>query len=484
MAVEQAQGETVLLTPQPPGEPQYEYVYEYADEEGTPGPGTYKVMPNRFQKEAPSYSMRPKVVESKTIHTPGPGAYEQLHTLGTAGIKNTLHSKLHGPVLPDEPGPGAYDHHPNFGKPDDAYSFRKNLPQKPHGYDVPGPGAYSPRETLGDAQANMLKGRFKAAEPIKTPGPGQYETKYGMGKGQKKTFASRLEYYDHTVGKPGPGTHDVVEHSNYLKPQAASYTMRPKVPKTNTNNTKPGFPGPGTYEPLNRFGENRQHKTFSARLVSSKAIHTPGPGAYELGHPTGADGQKPTMHSKLHPSQRVDEPGPGAYDHHANFGRPDDAYSFRKRVGLKSDMQGYDVPGPGTYSPRDTLGEAQANAIKGRLKSYKKNINPGPGAYDTYGTDGGKKYPLGKGKSTAWNRYSGRVIKHANGVPGPGAYQGMIGPSRFFNKTTKPTYSFGTSQTPRFGKGPRRRRVVRQPGSQTERGTRRPKPPAGSQTAR
>lgn len=203
-----------------------------------------------------------------------------------------------------------------------------------------------------------------------------------------------------------------------------------------------------------------------SKRVEPRPHPSPGPGAYEQVHSLGTEGPKPSLHAKLYGAQPLDEPGPGTYDHHPNFGRPGDSVSFRKRTEDMGNAAGRGVPGPGAYTPRSTLGDAQSNMLKGRIRQTDRNMNPGPGSYESFNA-------TGKGNTTTWTRNSGRRFNHANGVPGPGNYKGVTGESRFFNKQTKPSYSFGASKTNRFGKGSRR---VRRLASTTR--------PSGAQTAR
>ena len=238
-----------------------------------------------------------------------------------------------------------------------------------------------------------------------------------------------------------------------------------------------GGPGPGAYEP--RIIKGGPQFSMRPKLIEGNSNSTPGPGTYEQVRTIGMDSLKSSIHGKLPASTAtLDEPGPGHYDDHPNFGRPDDSTSLRPRV--EYNPKSMQVPGPGTYTPRSTLGDAQKNTIKSRVEYNPRGSQvPAPDTYDLGTT-------IGKAVGTTWSRASGRDGTRAgNNVPGPGHYSGVIGKSRFYNKKTAQSTSFGASKTERFRSFiMRRRRVLVKKGSMTERGGTRPRPPSGSQTSR
>lgn len=157
-----------------------------------PGPGEYTVLNASMGKDAPSYTLKPRLpAPTKSNDNPGPGTYQSKTTFGDAQ-KFTLKGKI--PALNMQqvtnPGPGTYSIPTSFGSAR-AFSLSPRIADNSskHKAYIPGPGTYTPRE----AQTNVgttLKPRLHATNKNDNPGPGTYSPPTTMGHGPKHVFGT------------------------------------------------------------------------------------------------------------------------------------------------------------------------------------------------------------------------------------------------------------------------------------------------------
>ncbi len=96
------------------------------------------------------------------------------------------------------------------------------------------------------------------------------------------------------------------------------------------------------------------------------------------------------------------------------------------------------IPGPGNYAYKTTIGEGPKIGLSPRLEGKKATtLAPGPGAYNPKSDATIEKMPA---PGMGYGSRSGLNAKSDLKVPGPGTYNSLI------SMKTGPKYGFGTGQ--------------------------------------
>lgn len=380
------------------------------DLRNVPGPGTYTVEKGAgFENKANIFGTELQRIQEKSTAnaTPGPGNYdsaiwfnnENLRFSKTMGVKVELTTLNEAKKTPP---PGTYD--PDRGLTNvrvPSYSLPKQIRGKMKLENTPAPNAYKVRKDIS------------ADSPY-----------WSIGNEQRKGLQDRRN-------NPGPGTYDTDLNAGE---RAQKYSM----PGKNEGTDKEGLakPGPGTYNPHEDLTKQYAPKflfgTGTRRDLAGKNIN-PGPGNYE---------DKTTLKkggAKFYTGTRSDQmkninPGPGNYENKTGIEE-----SLEKTRGCSMGIR-YDpvkkdkVVGPGAYQPSYSTAKKNASTIKigsEERGKFRPEQNPGPGAYDSKGTNEASQWGFGSNP-----RHTIPVMK---GVPGPGTYK----EDQYAIKTAMPAYGFG-----------------------------------------
>ena len=369
----------------------------------SPGPGTYN-HPSSLKKNGWSIQGKRKQRGSSEDLGPGPASYNpklpEINGGTPAWTLGGKHKNKEGETL--GPGPNTYFPSINPVKPrPKSAAFTKGKRDKKHGYEIPGPGNYSIKSTVGG-------------------GP-----KYGIT-GRPKTSKREAD---------GPGPTAYHPNCNYTKPRPKSAKIgKSKRMSKVVDNT----PGPGQYERKPKL-DKRGGKIGSAKRPSS-AIKSegPGPASYLLPSYIGTKPGK-TIGGKRQEKSADNLPGPGAYH---KVGLPSGpAYSIAGKGGKDFDMiENSKKPGPNTYYPSyDQVLPFNPGKSMGVKSSIERQDNmPGPGAY---------KYYDFYNKSNGWTMGHRPQTKEFENSPGPAAYY----PSVSNVKDSSPAFTMGMQRAPYKG---------------------------------
>jgi hypothetical protein len=278
-----------------------------------PGPGTYN-QDKILGRNAPIFGFgtenRPDIGGKESKTRPGPGTYAVQGLIGREGPRKSMSPKLKDPYIEKNnrlvPGPGNYNaNHQVFMKTAPNFGFGSSTRNERKSSPTVDPGAYDPKDSFTKLTAPQYK----------------------VGTEQRKT-------YDEKTAKamPGPGTYSTAKIKD-----TPLYSMGAKLKDLEPFNAK--TPGAGTYDPA-KEKTIRSYPKFSmgaklkTELDSVKSKQVPGPGTY-------VNAAEKLRHSS--PSF-----GFGTME------RPDIS-------GRKSN-----VPGPGAYTLKSTVGEATANMSRSK----------------------------------------------------------------------------------------------------------------------
>lgn len=447
-----------------------------------PGPGTYQ---NDYCSEAkartPSYSLRKKNDISVKNFNPSPAAYQP--GFSSSKVNASKYSFRGGSIgkrgLVDKrnvPGPGSYVIEKGAGFDNKTSVFgseAQRVQQKSTATGTPGPGNYDSAVWFNNENLRFSKTMGTKTELMtlneakKTPPPGTYDpaniiTKhkvpsYSMPKqirGQMKIennpppnlYKIRKDGTDSPYWSfgaetrkglgdkrinPGPGTYDTNIDAGHL---AVKYSM----PGKNETNDKEGVgkPGPGAYNPHDESVKGKapvfMFGTGQRSNLAGKNAN-PGPGQYQEHTTLKRAG------AKFYSEQRTDKykninPGPGNYENKTGI---EDSLEKSRGYSMALKLEGNkkdQVVGPGAYKPSYDSSKKKSSTIRfgseerGRNKS---EMNPGPGAYESKGTNEASQWGFGSNA-----RHTIPIMK---GVPGPGAYES----GQDSVKLAQPQYGFG-----------------------------------------
>jgi len=377
--------------------------------EDMPGPGNYEG--KSTVGEGPQYSMYQKR-DQKIEYTPGPGDYNEL-VHQQKGV--TIGQKMKHREAEDMPGPGNYEGKSTVGE-GPQYSMYQKRDNKID--RTPGPGDYNEPEHQQKGVSIGQKIRVREAEEM--PGPGNYEGKSTVGEGlQYSMYQKRDQKIEYT---PGPGDYNEPEH------QQKGVTIGKRV----TEKQIEEMPGPGNYEYKNRAVEGVQYSMYSKH--DQKILQTPGPGDY---NEPERQQKGVTIGQRVSERQVEDMPGPGNYEGKSTVGEGPQYSMYQKRdqrieqtpgpgdynepgkqqkgvsIGQKfRNREQEEMPGPGNYEGQTTVGEGPQYSMY-QKRDQKIEYTPGPGDYN----EPGRQH---KGVTI------GQKIKQrdAEDMPGPGNYEG------------------------------------------------------------
>ena len=277
-------------------------------------------------------------------------------------------------------------------------------------------------------------GSSPSREPIKTdssPGPGSYKFSYrarkgpswGMGSSNRGTIGLKSD-------SPGPGAYSIKSYSRGPK-----FSMRFKPNSSSELRNRSRSPGP-IYLPKIRSGSPKYSMQGKYKYKKNLISDTPGPD-YNIGT---KNLRKAPAYTFSHAKTEVEEnrkgfgPGPGQYNLEKGNDKPKYGFGTSTRDAAGSD----EVPGPGQYPYKSTVGEGAKITIAQRLDydpTTKEQIEvPGPGNYEVRKGPSGPLYSIGTS-----NR--GDFIKGDDG-PGPAGYAVDSGTAATRNKN--PAWKIGT----------------------------------------
>lgn len=279
--------------------------------------------------------------------------------------------------------------------------------------DVPGPGQYVIKNTIGQGLRFSMTYRAKSQDTSDLPGPGAYDHHSSFGPKSARratTIKGRIDNHSYATASPGPV---------YLVPstigQGPKFTMSPRIDHDATSSTK-WCPGPATYLPKGKnFQEARNGKTFGTKNIISAPNHeVPGPGAY---NPSDKISKPTPPKFSLTPRTEIKDardevPGPGAYDGTKKWMGPSMSVASRLPEHVAADF----VPAPNTYNPTNNRVGTQGPYYSLTPRTADPNLFndvPGPGAYDL--PDGQENRPFS---------FKGRHEPPTDNskMPGPTAY--------------------------------------------------------------
>jgi len=448
----------------------------------TPGPGSYtreeqtRVMPcsNTFKSKT-----QRRIQAKPSVHTPGPGAYEEPRS----GFKTPSKFQLQQQARTQKTDPAGVKWvrvptAPSIPASNQAFGYEEGshgelMMQKPvhvghsgrYGDSV-GPGDYSPSTKIKPAKRAVDFGRSQVpqrADPAKM---------YGFG-------------------NPGPGQYQATPTASTLIPPKQSSIFQSSVKKGTVTKKPNDNPGPGAYSSKGYFGDQKTetHLQFfgstSRRFDAGpreeqRKFGGPGPGSYRGAEPTGFTTSvslaSPTQHevgfastsSRFQPkrvrkSDTSETRGPGSYEAKSMAGELSKKLASRAGVfgsttkrfhSIRSDA----VPGPGTYKGAEVPdGEAFVpqnapsiakkpgsvfSSITNRTLDKKPMDVPPPGTYNV-----GSKWTTGSGAgliASGGKRFE--QPRPADQTPGPGRYQskGALKPAgsnrKMIMQTTVPRF--------------------------------------------
>lgn len=284
--------------------------------------------------------------------------------------------------------------------------------------NVPGPGQYSMRSTFshrfGAPFGTGKRSTQNLNKSVLMPGPGAYEPTSEFGnKGNGIGFGKSIRgnaKNQHLM--PGPGQY-TVNDILFRDPKAASLKGRPKTTKEELR------PGPGHYKSSSINNSPAYSMGIKTKLKELTERGNPGPGGYNPEYTKVK--QSPPGVAFGSPSKATmkgdNMPGPGQYALRTTVGTEGPSYGIR---GRHEHHPAERAPGPGNYNPKDDLvrhgtpgtvmgsGTRDGFGIKGEV--------PGPGNYDlNHSLNKGKMYSFGGEK-----RDGSKDRSKEN--PGPGSY--------------------------------------------------------------
>jgi len=284
-----------------------------------------------------------------------------------------------GKEIMSKPGPGTYNQDKIIGRNAPNFGFgtesRADIAGK-ESKAKPGPGTYSIQGVIGKdgprkSMSPKLKDPYIEKNNKLVPGPGNYNANYQVFMKTAPNFGFGSSIRNDRKSSPtvDPGAYN--PSINFTKSTAPQYKLgtmeRPALGKQNLN-----VPGPGTYS--NPKIKDAPLYSMAAKIKDLEPFNykTPGAGAYNPEkEKTIRSYPKFSMAAKLKTefdqgkSKQV--PGPGAYVNSAEKLRqssPSFGFGTMERPALGK--QNLNVPGPGTYSLKSTVGQATQNMSRSK----------------------------------------------------------------------------------------------------------------------
>jgi len=268
---------------------------EVNNRKATPGPGNYNSNINNINIHHPQYSFgKGKRIEDKFFDYPGPGAYKSKEYVGKEGKHISMGLRYKGKSSSDLlPGPGQYKVKtydcilkklPNvtIGK---AKRFSTNDIYSDNG---PGPGQYNDVEKY--KYVKNTKPSWKIGKSLRrplndqegcSPGPGRYNISVGSGSPIYSIRNRNKEGVDRNI-TPGPGRYDNSEFNTY-KHYPTWKIGTSKRDDDLKRQIRDGYPGPGTYQSLNKHLKSSPKYGFGTqKRYKDKFDDNPGPGSYHI----------------------------------------------------------------------------------------------------------------------------------------------------------------------------------------------------------
>ena len=439
----------------------------------SPGPGAYSI---KSYSRGPKFSMRFKPNSSSELRnrsrSPGPIYLPKIRS-GSPKYSMQGKYKYKKNLISDTPGPDYNIGTKNLRKAP-AYTFshaKTEVEENRKGFG-PGPGQYNLEKGNDKPKYGFGTSTRDAAGSDEVPGPGQYPYKSTVGEGAKITIAQRLDYDPTTkeqIEVPGPGNYEVRKgpsgplysigtsnRGDFIKgddgPGPAGYALdsgtaatRNKNPawKIGTGNRgeladgDKNVPGVGRYDISKKMKGPYYSITGKGNMNDIKDNGVPGSNAYL---PNLNDLRKAPAYSFTHATEPDDSknakysPGPGAYNLEKDNDKP--KYGFGTAVRDKETKN--EVPGPGQYPYKSTVGEGAKITMSKRLDydpTTKEQIEvPGPGNYDVRKGPSGPLYSIGTSQRP-------EMVKTTE-TPGPADY--TIDPGTVATRNKNPAWAIGT----------------------------------------
>jgi hypothetical protein len=293
------------------------------------------------------------------------------------------------------PGPGTYQNfgvdyykskapHWKLGTADRSKSYKKN---------VPGPGNYNLSSSIGNSQKYTMRPKTGSEfdQKKEVPGPGNYNPVVSKKNDYAFSMRIRPQSASPQMNNPGPGTYSLRKNdSDFLKTHSAKFGTDGKC--KDPTHTYIKNPGPGNYE-FDREKINQTAPKFSfgkEERGNNNRPKTPGPGTYQPKAKMGNEGSKISM-SFNRPLTGVknENPGPGTYQMNLKDKNKAPEYKFGTNKRDNINRENLQKPGPGTYNP-DNVGYTTRKAPQWKMGSEPRAdmltksviLNPGAGTYE------------------------------------------------------------------------------------------------------
>ncbi len=366
-----------------------------------PGVGRYDISK---KMKGPYYSITGKgnMNDIKDNGVPGANTYlPNLNDLRKAPAYSFTHAEQ-----PDDakkgkysPGPGEYNLEKENDKP--KYGFGTAVRDKETKNEVPGPGQYPYKSTVGEGAKITIAQRLDydptTVEQSKVPGPGNYEVRKGpAGPLYSIGNSTRPEMVKGT-GTPGPADYTIDQGTVATRNKNPAW----KIGTGNRTDLADGdknIPGVGSYELEPKSKGPYYSITGKGNMNEVKDNGVPGANKYL---PNLSDLRKAPAYTFTHApiGENIDPtklpPGPGQYNLEKDNDKP--KYSFGKDDRSQSTVD--EVPGPGQYPIKSTVGEGPKITIADKLNydpnSKEQKQMPGPGEYIIKSGPNGPFYSIG-----------------------------------------------------------------------------------------
>lgn len=338
--------------------------------ETSPGPAAYE-QKSTFGKDSRSSTILPRREIKNTAINDAP--FQMIPSSFGQGTKWSFRGRPKSPRTDSTPGP---DYVPqSFGSGSKTSTFHIRPPEIRDRHQSPGPGAYQVPSSIGNGHKFSMKARVfpKDGPENAGPGPSSYMPNYDAVLAVKRASVlhQRIDLPDGGTKNqtPGPGRYEVLHK---LDGNAISLHGRPKIPDGGERS-----PGPARYDVPSSFGRDAKKFTIRSRL-DPKAESKGAP--YLLLKSTIGDGPKATFHARVPERKPEITTGPSYVG--PPLGSDSLKFSFGNRRPDMRSKSSMDVPGPGQYQIKSTIGEGRKSTLHGRNDPPRdKDISPGPAQY-------------------------------------------------------------------------------------------------------
>lgn len=341
-----------------------------------PGPGSYNAS-KKSKVPLGKIGTSKRNSTSKNFQSPGPGSYNHHSSLKKNGWSIQGKRKPRSKSEDVGPGPAAYNlKFPEIDRRNPAWTMGGKHKHKDRESNGPGPNSYFPSINPVKARpksAAFTKGKRDKMHGDNMPGPGNYNMKSTLG-GPKYGIAGRPKTSKRQGDGPGPSAYYPNDYQTKTRPKSAKIGTSKRMQKVIDNT-----PGPGQYERKPKYDKRGGKIGSSKRPSTAIKSEGPGPASYLLPSYIGTKPGK-TMGGKRREKSCDDVPGPGAYH---KIGIPDGpAYSIAGKLGDNM-IQNEKNPGPNTYYPsfNQVLPFNPGKSMGTRNSIERQDNFPGPGAY-------------------------------------------------------------------------------------------------------